>query len=239
MRGFRGIRLFLLAAAVVVGLLSASTTIDAQTKKRKRRTSTPAVKTTPKTTSGDASVVSRADDLTDLVTLPSTSTTRQTTELDPTTKSIDDLRERLKALENISKSDPDAKQKRLSLNLDILTRAEQRADGLRKQFFEMIEKENSISGRLDVIEIEIRPEAIERTLATTGSLRPEELRLQKRKTLELERTNLQTLLAEVRRNKASIEQNLQKADLLVDRLRSRLEKEIDNALSDENDKPEQ
>jgi len=234
-------RLAVLSLAVVVAAIGVSTA-DAQAKKRRRKPASPVVKTvqTPATT-GDASVVSRADDFSDLLAVPVASPTPKPGEdvdVDPTTRSLDDLRTRIKALERVGKSDPDAKQKRLSLSLDIVTRAEQRADTLRKQLFEMIEKENTISGRMDSIDFEMRPEAIDRQVSMAGSLRPEELRAIKRKSLELEKVNLQALLTEVRRNKASIEQNLQKADALVERLRSRLEKEIDTALADDSDKPE-
>lgn len=212
---------------------------DGQTKKKKRRAPTPVVTAVPTAVTGDASVVSRADDLSDLIPAANDAATRSTvtTDVDPTTRSMDDLRDRIRALEKIGKNDTDAKQKRLSLSLDIVTRAEQRSDTLRKQLFEMIEKENTISGRVDAIDADIRPEAIERQVAIAGSLRPEELRAMRRKSLELEKANLQALLTEVRRNKASIEQNLQKADLLVDRLRARLEKEIDTALADDDGKP--
>jgi septal ring factor EnvC (AmiA/AmiB activator) len=182
--------------------------------------------------------VSRADDLTDLIPVsPDPQTTKTSVDTDPTSRSLDELRDRIKALEGVGNKDPDAKQKRLSLSLDIVSRAEQRSDTLRKQLFEMIEKENTLSGRIDQIDNESRPEMIERQVAISGSLRPEELRAMKRKSLELEKANLQALLTEVRRNKASIEQNLQKSDQLVERLRARLEKEIDAALIDENDKP--
>jgi hypothetical protein len=119
------------------------------------------------------------------------------------------------------------------LNLDILTRAEQRAETLRKQLFEMIDKENQIKTRLDQIENDIRPEMLERSVAFAGSLRPEELRDNRRKNLEVDRNNLQKLLTEIQNTKSSLELNVQKADTLVEKLRFRLEKEIDKALADE------
>ncbi|NMS32210.1 hypothetical protein HKB24_06185 [Vibrio parahaemolyticus] len=99
----------------------------------------------------------------------------------------------------------------------------------------MMEKENSIRSRLDQIENDLRPEAIDRQLAITGSLRPEELRAQKRRSLELERQNLNNLLTEVLKARASLETNLSRSEALVERLRARLEKEIDSALDDSED----
>lgn len=133
------------------------------------------------------------------------------------------------------KSEQAVARERLALNLDILTKAEQRSDNLRKQLFDMMEKENSIRSRLDQIENDLRPEAIDRQLEITGSLRPEELRAQKRRSLELERQNLNNLLTEVLKARASLETNLSRSEALVERLRARLEKEIDSALDDSED----
>jgi hypothetical protein len=146
---------------------------------------------------------------------------------------FNDLNQRVKNLESNPNKEYDEKQKRLMLNLDILTRAEQRAETLRKQFFDMIERESQIRTKLDQIENDIRPEFLERSVSFAGSLRPEELRDMRRKNLETERKNLQNLLSEIQNTKTSLETNVQKADVLVDRLRQKLEKEIDNALIEE------
>jgi hypothetical protein len=153
-------------------------------------------------------------------------------------ESIENLRRRLSKLEGNRKNDYDEKQKRLSLNLDILTKSEQRSDSLRKQLFEMIEKESSIKTRIDQIDNDARPDALERSFATVGSLKPEELRAQKKRSLDLEKQNLQALLTEVQKNRANIEQNLLRSDALVERLRTKLEKDIDTALNEDSvDKP--
>ena len=73
-------------------------------------------------------------------------------------------------------------------------------------------------------------------MAFAGSLRPEELRNMRRKNLEIERTNLQSLLTEIQRTKANLDQNVQRADILVEKLRNKLEKEIDDALVDDPEK---
>lgn len=147
---------------------------------------------------------------------------------------VTELRNKIKKLESERKLTYDEKQKRMMLNLDILTRAEQRTESLRKQLFEMIEKENTVKSRLDQIEFDMRPEIIERALQIAGSLRPEEIRQSRRRSLEAERTNLQTLLSEVQNNRNNLNNNLLKADQMVERLRSKLEKDIDDSfLTDE------
>jgi len=147
-----------------------------------------------------------------------------------------DLAARIKQLESGMKDGYDEKQKRLLLNLDILTKAEQRSESLRKQRFEMVEKENQIQSRLDQIEIDIRPDTIERAIAVAGSMRPEELREAKRKSLDSERKNLQSLLTQVQTTRASLDQTVEKADQLVEKLRSTLEADIDKTLNDSKSK---
>ena len=97
----------------------------------------------------------------------------------------------------------------------------------------MIEKENTVKTRLDSLEYDLRPEVIEKSTNLIGSLRPEEIRASRRKSLEAERSNLQLLLTEIQKNKTAIDVNLQRADALVEKLRVKLEKDIDTALADE------
>jgi len=215
---------FCLTVLLSLGLLAVDG--EAQTNKRKPKpTPTPVRLTEP-------AIISRADDYPTVVIEPVPSGTG----VEPSTSdaTIEELRERLLQLEAKSnKKDPDQKQRQLALNLDILTKSEQRSDSLRKQLFEMIEKENSIRGRMDQIDNDMRPETIERTMATVGSLRPEELREQRKRSLALEKANLQVLLTAVQKNRADLDINLQRSDALVEKLRVRIEKEIDDALADE------
>lgn len=154
-----------------------------------------------------------------------------------TSARIKELTERIKKLEETREVTYDEKQKRMLLNLDILTRAEQRSESLRKQLFEMIEKENSIKMRLDQIDLDMRPEAIERSLQLAGSLRPEDVRESRRKTLLAEKNNLAALLVQIQQNRSNLEMSVNKADLMVEKLRAKLEKDIDESfLRDDTDK---
>lgn len=211
---------------------------DGQTNKTRRQTR-PLPKPTPVST--EPAVISRADDYPTVVIepVPAPVNTDPARTVNSNSQTIEDLRERLLLLESQSrKKDPDEKQKHLALNLEILTKAEQRSEGLRKQLFDMIEKESNIRTRVDQIDNDMRPEALERSFATVGSLRPEELRAQKRRSLELEKRNQETLLVEVQKNRANIEQSLLRADAMVEKLRVKIEKEIDDALTDEEPAPQ-
>lgn len=192
---------------------------------------------TPPVVTG-AEVISRADDYVNVVPVSQVRMSEKVAEGSSATESevVKELTERIKKLEATQKVDKDEKQKRLLLNLDILTRAEQRTESLRKQMFEMIEKENSVKGRLDQLEIELRPDMIERTLQLNGSMKPEEVREGRRKSLTAERSNLQALLTEIQNTRSNLSLNLQKADGVVEKLRAKLEKDIDDSLTDDTDK---
>ena len=226
-------RTFINGALAIIGsvlLAGAMMQAVAQTPKK-----TPKPLATPLPTLSGAEIISRADDYTDppvkAASVPTKSATNNAAR-------IKELTDRVNKLESESKSTYDEKQKRMLLDLDIITRAEQRSESLRKQLFEMIEKENTIKQRLDQIEFERRPEMIERTLQLAGSMKPEEIREARGKSLAAERDNLQALLTEIQSTKANININLQKADLMVEKLRTKLEKDIDDSfLKDEPENP--
>lgn len=152
--------------------------------------------------------------------------------IDEFSSRIKDISTRVGSLEASRRGDLDEKQRRLLLNLEILSRAEQRAESLRQKLFELSEKESTIKSRLDQIEYESSEEVINRGVAMVGGLRPEVLREQRRKSLDTEKTNLNNLLRQIQNNRLSLEENVTKADMMVEKLRLKLEKEIDDALEE-------
>jgi hypothetical protein len=214
-----------------VGLLYAN--VGAQTH---RRTTKAVAKATPTPTpaAGDAQIIGTAADQNQPAAyVGPPAVTNADPQTDPTSQKVKDLTARVKKLES-AKADPyDERQRRLLLNLDILTRAEQRSESLRKQLFDMIEKEDSVKTRLDQIESDSRPEVINRSAAFSGSMHPEEIREMRKKSLDSEKQNLQALLSEIQSTRASLSLNLVKSDALVEKLRSKLEKDIDDSFKDE------
>ena len=207
---------------------------------RRRRPSTPVPAPTATPLTSEPVIISRADEFpaeNSRAIPPDPNEARTMAGADAASLvTLEELGNRIRNLEagrGVEKTDPDAKSKRLLLNLDILTRAEQRTEGLRKQVFEMIEKENAVKTKIDSLDYELRPEAIDRSVAFVGSLRPEEIRASRRKSLESERANLQTLLTEIQRTRSSLELSLQRADALVEKLRTKFEKEIDSSLEED------
>ena len=221
---------------MAVGVCATVFGLGAVAAEAQRPQPTPSPRPTASPTPGGAEVISRADDL-PWVRIPDTQEPGGRPAAEGQTRdqqTIEALEARIKLLESSRSKDPDAVQRRLSLNLEILTRAEQRADTLRKQLFEMLEKEGTVLAKLDSLEMDMRPEMIDRGVAFAGTLRPEELREARRRQLTAEKTNQENLLNEIRRNRANLEVNLQKADDLVERLRVRIEREIDSALDETN-----
>ena len=210
-------------AVLIFVITSSSVAINAQPRAK------PKPLATPLPTLTGAEIISRAEDYQEP---PRTEQPAdKPTEKVPTTTSarVKELTERIKRLEETRETTYDEKQKRMLLNLDILTRAEQRSESLRKQLFEMIEKENSLKMRVDQIELDMRPEAIERSLQLAGSLRPEDVRDSRRKTLLAEKNNLASLLLQIQSNRSNLEMSVSKADLMVEKLRAKLEKDIDES----------
>ncbi|HQY68420.1 MAG TPA: hypothetical protein PLD38_14160 [Pyrinomonadaceae bacterium] len=226
-------RRFLISILLASGIIAIITmSAFAQTKRKKP---SPGPTPTPTATTG-AEIISTADDQNPpLVFLDPAAVKQNNQPIDDQSQKVKDLTARIKKLEAARTNEYDEKQKRLLLNLDILTRAEQRADGLRKQLFEMIEKENTLKSRIDQIETESRPESINRSATFSGSMKPEEIREMRKRSLDAEKQNLQSLLNEVQSSHANLTATVQRADAMVEKLRFKLEKEIDDALEDPKD----
>ena len=158
-------------------------------------------------------------------------------------KSLQTLNARLQAITE-GLLTPDAKEqteskerlKRISTNFDLLTRAEERAEILRKQLIELIEKETAFRVRLTQLEEEIRPENIERAMAGIGGTRTAELRDTRRRTLDNEKRGIESLLNLTTQARLRLEEDVRQADQMVSKLRLKLfpmiEKEIDKIVPD-------
>ena len=239
--------LILTALLILTGLFGITNSANAQNKKKTTKKTTKTSSTPkPVLTNTLPVIISQADQYqnqnqqiiggtVETQTQTQTETQPETFDekLDKIGNRLKEISTRIKTLESTKQNEYETKQKRLLLNLDILTRAEQRADSLRKQMFELVEKENNIKTRLETIGFDSRPEMIERQISLTGSLRPEELREMKTKNLEAEKRNLESLLTDIQTTRAGLEQNVQKADQLVEKLRVILEKDIDEALNEQ------
>jgi hypothetical protein len=126
----------------------------------------------------------------------------------------------------------DLKQGPLAQYIDLLSRAEQRAEGLRKQLLELIEKETAFRNRLTQLDEDMRPDSIDRSLALVGTTRSTtDLREIRRRVLDTERRGVENLLSQTALSRVRLEEDVKQADAMVARIRHRLfpliEKEID------------
>ena len=152
-------------------------------------------------------------------------------------KSLQTLNTRLQAIseELLAPATQDDKSnervRRIATNLDLLMHTEERAEVLRKQLIELIEKETSFRSRMAQLDEDMRPENIERALSGIGTTRTPELRDTRRRVLENERKGIESLLNVTTQSRVRLEEDVRQADQLVSRLRQRLfpliEKEID------------
>jgi hypothetical protein len=140
-----------------------------------------------------------------------------------------EIGERLPALDS-KQSGSNDKQNRVAPTLELLARAEERAGILRKQLIESIEKETAYRSRLAQMDEEVRPENVERALSGVGTTRTAEIREVRRRSLEIEKRGLESLLNLNTQSRARLEDDVRQADSLVSRIRQRLFPLIDREI---------
>ncbi|HEX7333097.1 MAG TPA: hypothetical protein VF290_16455 [Pyrinomonadaceae bacterium] len=217
---------------------------EAQTrrKKRTRRATTPAaprpVITNPTiappessqdgtTTSGDVKIISTADGAQEPVepTEAKKPKPADSPEPDDMQKTITTLSNQVNKLnDKLSKMQEDD---RYQLDMERLTRAEQRAEQLRSQLIEVQGKISNYEATLEQIEFALRPENIESSTAGYGSTRPEQAREARKKQLEGERSRIQAQMKLLESSKTRLEVAVGNADAEVDHLRAKLQQRRD------------
>ena len=144
---------------------------------------------------------------------------------------LSDITDKLMPVLSKEKDAPADTQRRISSSFTLLTQAEQRAEMLRRQLLELVEKETLYRTRITQLDEDMRPENVERTMSGYGTTRTAELRDTRRRVLETDRRGYQSLLALTTESRTRLEEEVRQADALVQRLRQRLnpliEKEID------------
>jgi polyhydroxyalkanoate synthesis regulator phasin len=180
-----------------------------------------------------------------LAAVPAFTQTSQNSVTDPLTNEVSALRKSVQTLSNRLQiiSDellaPEKKNedktadslRKVTTNLDLLTHAEQRAEVLRKQLLELIEKETGYKSRMTQLDEDMRPENIERSMIGVGGTRAPEMRDTRRRVLDNDRKGIENLLSVTVQSRIRLEDDVRQADLLVSKLRMRLfpliDKEID------------
>jgi chromosome segregation ATPase len=228
-------RLFVLVVLLAVGLCF--TEASAQRRNRRSRrvtnpvTSSPATTTTTTTTTEDPTIISTADDQAGGGSTTGSSTARTSTRSgsNPSLEEEhDSMRNRMNRLsrqvttltEKLTKME---EQQRTLVDLERLSRAEQRAEGLRAQLRDVMTKEADLQARADQLEFDLKPENIERQTANSGSTRPEEVRDARRRALENERARVRSQLELMTQSRNRLETAIATADSEAERIRQRLD----------------
>jgi chromosome segregation ATPase len=232
------IRSRLFSLVIMVSLaLSLSVIGSAQTKrKRSRRTSKPAAPkpvitnppiaapATKSTSTGDVKIISTADQAPESESsdgsaskskpagTPAEQETMQQT-ITTLSNQVNRLSDKLSSMQE---------DDRYTMDMERLTRAEQRAEQLRSQLFDLQSKLADAQARLEQIEYALKPENIERTTQSYGTVHPEEAREARRKQLEGEKSRVTAQLNLYESGKNRLETAVASADSEVDLLRAKL-----------------
>jgi chromosome segregation ATPase len=109
------------------------------------------------------------------------------------------------------------------VDLERLSRAEQRSSQLRTELRDVQAKKLDLETHLIQVEYDLKPENIERAAAGYGTTRPEELRAQRQKQLESDRTRTRQQIDQLTSSEGRIQQAIATSDLEVERLQKKLD----------------
>jgi hypothetical protein len=238
----RSIRYSAFLLAVLIGLSFFSIDADAQ-RRRKRRTrrarkpvATRSVITNPAIAPAGSETNSGADSEKIISTADQSATeAEQTTESvrpkksnGPIKSSSDvDMQQTINALSNQvdrlnDKLTQMQQNDRTLIDMERLTRAEQRAESLRAQQVDVESKLADLQSKIEQIEYQLRPENIERA-AGYGTVHPEEARDARRRALENERSRVLAQIKILETSRARLATSVATADAEVDALRRKIE----------------
>lgn len=236
----RSIRYITLLLVILIGVSVCSIETDAQRrrKRRVRRAPRPVVTNPaiapPGSEQGDGSekIISTADEngnpveATEEGTQPKRRVTRsgeanmQQT-IDALSTQVNRLNDKLSQMQENDRS---------LIDMERLTRAEQRAESIRSQMLDTESKLADLQARMDQVDYSLKPENIDRSIAGYGSVHPEEARDARRRQLENEKARLQAQINLLENSRTRLQASLSTAEAEVDLLRRRMDqKQLNNA----------
>lgn len=240
---FRNYLKFFVATCLVVSFCLVEADAQTRRKKRSRRATKPAVakpvitnptiappaETPPKVetpaSSGDVKIISTADSSEEpqqpTETSKSKAASTKSPEQEEMQQTITTLTTQVNRLnDKLTRMQEDD---RYQLDMERLTRAEQRAEQLRSQLMDVQSKIANFEAQLEQIEFALRPENIDSSTAGFGSTRPEQAREARKKQLENERGRVRAQLKLAETSRSRLETAVSNADAEVDLLRAKLE----------------
>jgi peptidoglycan hydrolase CwlO-like protein len=109
------------------------------------------------------------------------------------------------------------------LDMERLTRAEQRAESLRAQLIDVETKLGDLSIKVDQLDYMLKPENIDRATQGGGTVHPEDARDTRRRQLENEKARAQAQIKLLETSRARLEPSIATADSEVDMLRAKMQ----------------
>jgi chromosome segregation ATPase len=220
--------------ALVLSLVASVVGVQTQRRRRSRRATnpvSPAYVPAPSPTAtpapGDPRLVSSAEDQQqqdDASRANANTNTRRTgsqTDANDSTRAVKQLSNQVTQLNK--KVDEMEKQRRTDLLQERLTRAEQRVEALQAQMTDVMEKQANLQARVEQLDDAMRPENLDRQLATSGTFRPDEARDALRRQYDNEKKRVQAQLDVQGTRRQQLEKSLSDATQLADRVRAELE----------------
>ena len=252
---FRSHLKLFVAVLLVLSFCMVEASAQTRKKRRSRRVSKPVVAKpvitnpviappgdTVKNSSGDVKIISTADlNSTEADQEAEPAPTKKTRGTTKAATDGDDMQQTISTLSNqvnklTDKLTQMQEDDRYLMDMERLTRAEQRSESLRSNLIDVQSKMADLSSRLEQIEYSLKPENIERATMTYGTVHPEEARESRRRQLESERQRVQAQIAILETSRVRLEGAIATADAEVDLLRARLNQQRDqDALAPKSD----
>jgi DNA repair exonuclease SbcCD ATPase subunit len=234
---FRGYLKVVLASVLVLSVCLIGAGAQKK-KKRSRRTTKPAaakpVITNPQIapptasdTSGDVKIISTADQ-NNTETEQSTDSLHLQKSKSASPDQKEDMQQTITTLSNqvnrlTDKLTQMQEDDRYQLDMERLTRAEQRAEQIRSQLIDTQSKMADLDAKLEQIDYALKPENIDKAAQGMGTVHPEEARDSRKRQLENEKSRLQAQLKILETSKSRLEVSQANADAEVDNLRAKLQ----------------
>ncbi len=228
----RSIRYITFFLAVLIGISVCSIETDAQRRRRRRVRRAPRpVVTNPviapagsegaegsekiiSTVDENGNAIESTEDDTPVKKVNKSSEANMQQTIDALSNQVNRLNDRLSQMQENDRS---------LIDMERLTRAEQRAENIRNQMIDTESKLADLQARLDQVEYSLKPENIDRSIAGYGTLHPEDARDSRRRQLENERARLQAQISLLENNRTRLQASMATADSEVDALRRRIE----------------
>lgn len=214
--------LLALALLLIGGLLMADS--NAQKRKRKRRSTAPRITNpeiyqppqTGNTNSNNTGETTPAENMNSnaLPRPPEQDPESMKRTIQTLSNQVDKLTDKLNQMEESQRS---------LVDLERLSRAEQRSSQLRSEQRQVQAKIGELEVHLEDVEFALKPENVERATQVYGTTRPEELRAQRRRQLETERERVRKQLEQLRASDEHLTQAIATSDAEAERLQKKLD----------------